>query len=377
MADDTLALARSLIRFPSITPDDAGCQDLLAERLEAWGFRCERMPGHPVVYGDWLHAPDKPTVLVYGHYDVQPADPLEEWDTPPFDPTVRGEMLYGRGTADMKGSLAAMLVATRRFLQRHPRPAGSLALLVTSDEEGPAIDGTARVIETLRTRGEHIDWCLVGEPSSRARLGDVVRVGRRGSLNATLRVRGIQGHVAYPETARNPVHEALPVLAELAAHRWDGGNDFFPPTSFQISNIEAGTGATNVVPGTCTVQFNFRFSTEQSDSGLREAVHARLDAARLDYDIDWHLSGRPFLTASGPLVEAVRAALRARGVEPELSTGGGTSDGRFIAPAGAEVVELGPCNATIHQIDEHVSVADLEALSDLYDAILERMLGDG
>lgn len=382
-ADPVLDLAAELIRRPSVTPDDAGCQDLLIARLEAVGFRCERLR-----FGDvdnlWARRGDSGPVFAFaGHTDVVPTGPETAWQRPPFEAAIEDGLLHGRGAADMKGSLAAMVVAVERFLARHPEPAGSLAFLITADEEGPALDGTVRVMETLEARGERIDWCIVGEPSSGADLGDVVRVGRRGSLNGRLRVDGVQGHVAYPDAARNPVHAALGALQALTLRHWDDGNEFFPPTSFQISNVTAGTGATNVVPGSLDVLFNFRFCTEQTDAGLRAAVEAVLDDAGLDsagcrWHVDWTLSGQPFLTGHGALVDAVRDALVAEaGRSPELSTGGGTSDGRFIAPHGVEVIELGPANATIHQVDECVPVDHLRTLTKVYEAIVERLLGPG
>jgi succinyl-diaminopimelate desuccinylase len=306
---------------------------------------------------------------------VVPTGPKDSWLSDPFRPEIRAGLLYGRGAADMKGSLAAMITATERFVARHPDHRGSIAFLITSDEEGPSVNGTVKVVETLEARGEKIDWCLVGEPSSNQRLGDTVKNGRRGSLGCVLRVRGIQGHVAYPHLARNPVHQAAPALAELAATEWDQGNAFFPKTTFQISNIHAGTGATNVIPGICEVTFNFRYSTETTHEALRERVEAILDRHGLDYDIEWTLSGLPFLTPRGELVEAAQQAIRrVAGIDSELSTAGGTSDGRFIAPTGAQVLELGPLNATIHKIDECVGVTDLDSLSAMYERILETLL---
>ncbi len=370
-----LDYARALIARPSVTPDDAGCQDLLAEWLAPLGFRAERMR-----FGEvdnlWLRRGEgRPLFCFAGHTDVVPPGPADAWRHPPFQPTVEDGLLYGRGAADMKGSIAAFVVAVQRFLAAHPEPAGAIALLITSDEEGPAVNGTVKVVETLQARGERIDWCLVGEPSSSTRVGDVIKNGRRGSLGARLVVHGRQGHVAYPQLARNPVHLALPALTELVQTEWDRGNDFFPPTTFQISNIHAGTGATNVIPGELEVLFNFRFSTESTAEGLQARVEAVLSRHQLDYDIDWTLSGQPFLTPAGRLVSAVQDAVaRVQGFTPELSTAGGTSDGRFIAPTGAEVVELGPCNATIHQVDEHVAVDELERLADIYTAVLENLL---
>ena len=370
----TLELAMELIRRRSITPEDAGCQNLLAERLERLGFRVERLRFGEV---DNLWArlgDDAPLFAFAGHTDVVPPGPVERWQSPPFEPTLRDGCLYGRGAADMKGSIAAMVTACERFLATS-RPAGSIAFLITSDEEGPAVDGTVKVIEQLEKRDEKIDWCLVGEPTCAERLGDTLKNGRRGSLGGRLRVFGKQGHIAYPHLAQNPVHAALPALAELCATEWDRGNAFFPPTSFQISNIHAGTGATNVIPGELEVLFNFRFSTEVTDAELRQRVESILEAGGFDYALEWTLSGQPFLTPTGRLVDAARAAVgEVTGLEPQLSTSGGTSDGRFIAPTGAEVVELGPLNATIHQIDERVGVQELEQLSTIYQRILDRLL---
>ncbi len=375
MASPVLALARELISRPSVTPEDAGCQALIARRLESAGFRAEPMP-FGEVSNLWARRGHEAPLLVFaGHTDVVPPGPLEAWTHPPFEPTLHEGMLYGRGAADMKGSVAAMVVACERFVARHPGHRGSIAVLLTSDEEGPAVDGTVRVVQTLATRGEHIDWALVGEPSSSERLGDVIKNGRRGSLSGELRVLGRQGHVAYPHLADNPIHRMAPALAELVAREWDRGNEHFPPTTFQVSNIHAGTGAGNVIPGELRLQFNFRFSTETSAPALREAVESLLDRYRLNYALDWTLSGEPFLTPEGELVEACIEAIRElTGLRTQLSTAGGTSDGRFIAPTGAQVVELGPVNATIHQVDEHVRAADLDRLSRIYERILERLL---
>ncbi|MDJ0738409.1 MAG: succinyl-diaminopimelate desuccinylase [Gammaproteobacteria bacterium] len=371
----TLDLAIDLIRRPSVTPEDAGCQATMMQRLAAAGFVTE-----PMRFADvdnfWARRGDAgPLFCFAGHTDVVPPGPRQEWRSDPFDPQIHEGMLYGRGAADMKGSLAAMITATERFVARHPAHRGSIAFLITSDEEGPAINGTVKVVETLQARNEQIDWCLVGEPSSTAHVGDVVKNGRRGSLGAVLRVNGVQGHVAYPHLARNPVHDVAPALAELAATEWDSGNDSFPPTTFQVSNVHAGSGATNVIPGVCEVTFNFRYSTETSDVALRERVEQVLDRHGLDYDIDWTLSGRPFLTARGELVDAAQQAIAAvAGRATELSTAGGTSDGRFIAPTGAQVLELGPLNATIHKVDECVAVDDLDRLSAMYQKTLEILL---
>ncbi len=372
---DTLELSKQLIARPSVTPEDAGCQALLAERLARLGFRIENLR-----FGEvdnlWARRGDRGPLFVFaGHTDVVPPGPLEAWWFPPFEPTVQDGILYGRGAADMKSSLAAMVIATERFVATHPEHAGSIGFLITSDEEGPAIDGTVRVVEWLLARDQHIDWCLVGEPSSTDKLGDVIKNGRRGSLGATLTVHGKQGHVAYPHLARNPIHAFAPALQELVGLEWDQGNEFFPPTTFQVSNIHAGTGATNVIPGELGVLFNFRFSTEVTENELREKVEAVLDRHHLDYDIEWNLSGQPFLTAEGKLVDATKSAVQdVCGYAPQLSTSGGTSDGRFIAPTGAQVVELGPLNATIHQVNEHVAVADLEPLAKIYEGILVRLL---
>ncbi len=372
---DALKLAKALIQRPSITPDDAGCQLLLADRLQAIGFEIEHLR-----FGDvdnlWARRGNRSPLLCFaGHTDVVPTGPQREWRFPPFSAQEHEGQLYGRGSADMKGSVAAFITACERFITQYPEHAGSIAFLITSDEEGPAKDGTVRVIETLEKRGEKIDWCLVGEPSSNRKLADIIKNGRRGSLGATLTVRGIQGHVAYPHLAHNPIHAFAPALLQLSTEIWDQGNDHFPPTTFQISNISAGTGATNVIPGTLEVQFNLRFSTELNEQMIRKRVEAILNQHALEYDIDWQLSGNPFLTAEGELVEAVRKAVKnICAYETELSTAGGTSDGRFIAPTGAQVVELGPLNATIHQLNEHVSIADLDRLSDIYEHTLINLL---
>ncbi|RUO35189.1 succinyl-diaminopimelate desuccinylase [Aliidiomarina sanyensis] len=371
----TLALARDLIARPSVTPEDAGCQTLMAERLKALGFEIESL-----VFEDttnmWARRNQSGPVFCFaGHTDVVPPGDLTDWDTDPFIPTDIDGVLYGRGAADMKGSLAAMIVATERFVTAYPDHAGSIAFLITSDEEGPFINGTVRVIETLEARNEKITWCVVGEPSSTAYCGDVVKYGRRGSLTGFLTVEGVQGHVAYPHLARNPVHLAAPALAELAAETWDHGNAAFPPTSFQIVDIKAGTGATNVVPGRMRVTFNLRFSTESTAEGLQQRIIDILDRHELTYGLDWIVNGQPFLTEQGPLVEATKYAVRdVIGKTPELSTAGGTSDGRFIAPTGAQVLELGPVNASIHKVNEHVSHSDLIHLTDMYERILIRML---
>ena len=370
-----LAYARELIRRESVTPEDAGCQLWLAERLASLGFAIEHLRFGEVDNLWARRGSQRPLLAFAGHTDVVPPGDPEAWSSPPFAPEIRDGMLYGRGAADMKGSLAAMLVALEDFIAEHPEHPGSLALLITSDEEGAATDGTARVVEVLQQRDEVPDWCLVGEPSSTDHVGDVVKNGRRGSLNGELVVRGIQGHVAYPQLARNPIHELAPALAELSAVEWDRGNDYFPPTSFQVSNIRAGSGAGNVIPGDCRVAFNFRFSTEVTAELLQERTVAILDRHLRDYQLDWHLSGNPFLTREGGLVDAVRAAVQHQtGSPPALSTAGGTSDGRFIAPAGAQVVELGPVNATIHKVNECTPTGELGTLSTIYRGVLEELL---
>ena len=371
----TLALALALIQRPSVTPEDTGCQALIAERLRPLGFVPEPMRVG-TVDNLWLRRGAVSPLFVFaGHTDVVPPGPLDTWQSPPFEPTLREGLLYGRGAADMKGSLAAFVTAVSDFITQHPHHRGSIALLLTSDEEGPAVEGTVKVIERLTARGEHIDWCVVGEPSSERRLGDTLKVGRRGSLSGRLQVHGRQGHVAYPHLADNPVHRAAPVLAELATTIWDQGNAEFPPTTFQISNIHAGTGVENVIPGGLEVRFNFRFSTEVTAEVLKRRTQAILDRHGLGYDLHWRLSGEPFLTRQGTLIATCRATVaEIAGIDPVLSTAGGTSDGRFIAPTGAEVVELGPVNATIHQANECVRAADLDLLARLYRRILERLL---
>ncbi|MCC6708341.1 MAG: succinyl-diaminopimelate desuccinylase [Gammaproteobacteria bacterium] len=372
----TLELTRDLIACASVTPADAGCLDMISARLAPLGFECVRLPANGVDNLWALRGGHGPCLAFAGHTDVVPPGPLDAWTRPPFEPRVVDGKLWGRGAADMKGSLAAMVVAVERFVTAHPSHNGRIAFMLTSDEEGPATDGTVRIVEHLREHAIKVDWCIVGEPSSDQRLGDTVRVGRRGSLNGRLTVRGVQGHVAYPDRADNPFHRALPALTELVARRWDAGNAFYPPTSFQISNVHTGTGAENVIPGTLEVLFNFRYCTEQTEAGLKAAVHTLLDSHGLDYELKWQLSGAPFLTAGGKLVEAVQKVLAAElDVRPELSTGGGTSDGRFIAPLGVEVVELGPLNASIHKIDEWVNVDELDELARVYQGILTELLG--
>ncbi|MBA6412761.1 succinyl-diaminopimelate desuccinylase [Parahaliea sp. F7430] len=375
--EKTLALCCELISRQSITPDDAGCQALIAERLSAIGFECQAMP-FAEVDNLWAERGDSGPILVFaGHTDVVPTGPLTQWQTPPFEPTLRDGVLYGRGAADMKGSLAAMIIACEEFVAEHPDHKGRIGFLITSDEEGPAVNGTVKVMEALAQQGKSIDWCLIGEPSSTAQLGDVVKNGRRGSLGAKLTIKGVQGHIAYPHLADNPIHRALPALQALTDEVWDRGNESFPPTTMQISNINAGTGATNVIPGELHLLFNFRFSTEVSDADLRGRTQAILDAHDLDYELEWNLSGQAFLTPSGELVDAAVDSIRAvAGIDTELSTAGGTSDGRFIAPTGAQVLELGPINASIHQLNENVLAADLPRLAAMYKGILLRLLCD-
>ena len=375
MTSATFELARELISRISITPNDGGCQALLAERLARLGFTIEHLR-----FGDvdnlWARrGSTKPLVCFAGHTDVVPTGPLDQWHSDPFRPTVRDGVLYGRGAADMKSSIAAFVTATEGFLAQHPDHPGSIALLITSDEEGVAVNGTVKVVEALRARGEAMDYCIIGEPSSVAVLGDTMKNGRRGSLSGDLLVRGVQGHIAYPHLSRNPIHQFAPALAELSAARWDDGNEYFPPTTWQVSNITAGTGATNVIPGELRVLFNFRFSTASSEESLKARVHEVLDRHGLDYGLTWWLSGRPFLTPKGKLVESLSRAVKSvTGRTPELSTSGGTSDGRFIADVCREVVELGPINASIHKLDEHILLADLDALSRIYQFTLADIL---
>jgi len=372
-----LELARALIQQPSVTPHDANCQDLIRTRLAALGFHCETLTFGAVTNLWAVRGESGPLFAFAGHTDVVPTGDLAQWDHDPFAAQVEGEYLFGRGAADMKGSLAAMVVATEHFVARHPNHRGRLAFLLTSDEEGDAVDGTARVLETLMARGEQIDMALVGEPSSSVQVGDVIKNGRRGSLLGYLTVHGQQGHVAYPHLADNPVHRLAPALAQLVAESWDQGNEFFPATSLQVANLNSGTGATNVIPGSLSLQFSFRFSTEVTPEQLEARVRAILDAHDVRYDLRCDLKGLPFLTPEGALVDATRAAVHEiTGRTPQLSTAGGTSDGRFIAAMmGSQVVELGPVNATIHQVNECVRVADLEQLSQIYTATLERLLG--
>ncbi|MGH8595558.1 MAG: succinyl-diaminopimelate desuccinylase [Gammaproteobacteria bacterium] len=375
MNTPTVELACDLIARPSLTPDDAGCLELLAARLTACGFAVELLPFEDVSNLWATHGRGDPVFCFAGHTDVVPPGDLSAWQWPPFNPTIRDGTLFGRGAADMKGSLAAMLTAAERFVRESPHHPGTLAFLLTSDEEGIAIHGTKRVVELLATRGQTIHWCLVGEPSSEARVGDLLRNGRRGSLNGRLKINGVQGHVAYPDRARNPIHLLAPALASLTARNWDEGNEFFPPTSFQVSNIRAGTGVENVIPAYLETWFNFRFSTASTPDDLQARVHATLDNLKLDYALEWHLSGEPFLTARGQLVSTVTECIQQHlGVTPQLSTGGGTSDARFIAKLGCEIIELGPVNATIHQVNECVRIAELDELSTVYHAILMRLI---
>lgn len=372
---DVLELAIELIGRRSITPDDAGCQPLIALRLQDAEFTCESLRFGAVDNLWATHGAGAPVLVLLGHTDVVPPGPREAWNSDPFVPDIRDGSLYGRGAADMKGSVAAFVIALERFVAAHPAHQGTVALLLTSDEEGDAIDGVRKVADVFRERGQRIDWCITGEPSSKAMLGDLLRVGRRGTLSATLTVHGVQGHVAYPDKARNPIHQAMPALAELAARQWDDGYASFPPTSFQISNVHAGTGANNVIPGELQVLFNLRYNPTWRAEHLESECETVLRNHGLEYAIHWHRGGEPFHTPEGPLRAAAREVLeRTAGSSPEESTGGGTSDARFIAPLGAQCIEIGPVNATIHKIDEHVAVADLEALPDLYLTLIERLL---
>ena len=373
--DPTIQLALDLISRPSVTPEDEGCQPLMAERLKKLGFEVENLR-FAEVDNLWARKNNTGPLLVFaGHTDVVPTGPLDKWAVHPFEPKIIDGVLYGRGAADMKGSLASMITACENFINEHPQHKGSIGFLITSDEEGPSINGTVKVIKHLEARNEKIDMCLVGEPSSTNKLGDVVKNGRRGSLSGNLTIIGKQGHVAYPHLAENPIHTSTPALAELAAEEWDQGNDFFPATSFQISNINSGTGANNVIPGECEIMFNLRFSTEVTEERLKQRVEAILDKHNLNYELQWILSGQPFLTPEGELVEATCKAIKEIcGHDTELSTAGGTSDGRFIAPTGAQVLELGPLNATIHQVNEHVKADDLITLSKIYQRMMEHLL---
>ncbi|MDO8893084.1 MAG: succinyl-diaminopimelate desuccinylase [Sulfurimicrobium sp.] len=375
MSTDTLELAKALISRRSLTPDDAGCQEIIIGRLEKLGFKIEKMRFGNVDNFWARRGTSAPLVCFAGHTDVVPTGPLDKWESEPFTPTIRDGMLFGRGAADMKTSLAAFITAIEAFLGEHPGHAGSIALLITSDEEGIAVDGTVKVVEALKARNELMDYCIVGEPSCVSRLGDTIKNGRRGSLSGKLTVKGVQGHIAYPHLAKNPIHLAAPAIAELAATQWDQGNEYFPPTTWQVSNVHGGTGVTNVIPGTVEVMFNFRFSTASTVEGLKSRVHAILDQHGLEYELAWELSGKPFLTPRGDLVAAIGSAiLEVTGVETELSTSGGTSDGRFIADICNQLVEFGPLNATIHKLNECVAEADIEPLKEIYRLTLTKLL---
>lgn len=372
---ETLALLEDLIKRESVTPKDEGCQDVLAERLTKIGFKEERL-NFEDTQNIWLkRGGTKPLLTFLGHTDVVPPGPLDRWDSPPFEPTIRDGKLYGRGAADMKGGVACFITAVERFIANHPGHIGSIAVMMTSDEEGIATNGVVKVVDVLEKRNEKIDWCLVGEPSSDKKIGDVIRVGRRGSLCAKLTVEGLQGHVAYPEIAENPIHAFAPALKELTEEVWDKGNDFFPPTSLQVSNINSGTGAENIIPGDMEVQFNLRFCTELDEQTIKQRTEAIFDKYGFKYDLQWRLSGNPFLTEKGELIDAAHAAIKqVTGFETLDDTGGGTSDGRFIAPTGAQVIELGPLNESIHKINENVGVEDLEILSEIYENMLIELL---
>ncbi|MDA8797202.1 succinyl-diaminopimelate desuccinylase [Luminiphilus sp.] len=371
----SVALTKELISKQSVTPADDGCQPLLAERLSKLGFNCESLPREEVLNLWATRGTHGPTLVFAGHTDVVPPGPREHWDSDPFVPTERAGFLYGRGAADMKASLAAMVVATESFVANHPNHRGRIGYLITADEEGPAIHGTRYVVDTLQRRGESIDWCVVGEPSSTSTLGDIIKNGRRGSINATLTIKGKQGHVAYPHLADNPMHKAFAALTALSELSWDSGNDYFDPTQLQFSNIHSGTGATNVIPGELVAVFNLRFSTEITADDIQSKCEAVLDATGIDYSLDWQLSGNPFLTEPGDLVDAVRESIMTvTGVSTQLSTGGGTSDGRFIATMGSQIIELGPINASIHQRNEHVLLSDIPKLARIYEGIMERLL---
>lgn len=372
---DTVALTAALITCRSVTPDDAGCMELIERELIPCGFVTEHLDFGATRNLFMRHGVESPLLVFLGHTDVVPSGPEADWKYPPFEATIDGDLMYGRGAADMKSGVAAMVTALARFTQSYPDHLGSIALLMTSDEEGSAHDGVVKVVETFKERGEKIDWCVIGEPSSFDRLGDVIRVGRRGSLNGVLKVEGTQGHVAYPDKADNPIHRLAPALAELANEIWDHGNEFFPPTSFQVSNIQSGTGAENVIPGRLEMLFNFRFSTAVTEEELKRRVASILDRHGLRYSLTWRLSGAPFLTTGSKLIEATQSALEeVVGQRARPDTGGGTSDGRFIAPTGAEVVELGPLNGSIHKINEHTPVADIETLSTIYETILTKLM---
>jgi len=372
---ETLDLLKDLISRASVTPEDAGCQDLLTQRLETIGFKAEQLDFNDTK-NLWLKRGEaKPLFVFLGHTDVVPTGPLERWDSPPFEPTIRDGRLYGRGAADMKGGIACFVTALERCIAQYPEHNGTIAMMITSDEEGPATNGVVKVVEVLEQRNEKIDWCLVGEPSSDKKIADVIRVGRRGSLCAKLQVKGIQGHVAYHEIASNPIHSFAPALKALTDEVWDKGNAFFPPTSLQVSNINSGTGAENIIPGELELQFNLRFCTELDEATIKQRVHAIFDQFDFDYDITWRLSGNPFLTEGGALIEATHAAVKkVTGYDTLDDTGGGTSDGRFIAPTGAEVIELGPLNESIHKLNENVGLEDLEILTKIYEQILIELL---
>ena len=371
----TIKLACDLIKLKSVTPEDAGCQKLMINRLESAGFKTQNLPYDDVKNFWAVHGEKGPTLCFAGHTDVVPAGDENFWSHPPFQPTLDGDFLYGRGAADMKGSLAAMITATERFISAYPEHKGRVAFLITSDEEGPALNGTVKAVEYLKSQNEIPEWCLIGEPSSSVITGDIIKNGRRGSLNGELIVRGIQGHVAYPQTADNPIHKISPALDDLAKEHWDDGNSFFPATTFQISNINAGTGATNVIPGEAKVVFNFRFSTEITEDEIKNRTEKILQKNHVDYEIKWILSGKPFITEEGELINAAKESIfEVAGLKTQLSTAGGTSDGRFIAPYGSQVLELGPVNATIHKIDECANIKELDCLSYIYQRVLEKLL---
>ena len=375
MESETLSLLKKLMEIPSVTPNDGGCQSILIERLARIGFECETLKFGEVTNLWARRGASSPLFAFAGHTDVVPTGPLEDWHSDPFKPDIRDGFLFGRGAADMKSGIAAMVTACERFVQQHADHLGSIAFLITSDEEGPALNGTVKVIETLEARDEKIDWALVGEPSSSEKLGDVIKNGRRGSLGASLTIHGVQGHVAYPQLADNPIHRVMPALNELCSREWDQGNSHFPATSFQISNINSGTGVDNVIPGRIDIRFNLRYSTELDQQQIIDTTEAVLQKYDLDYSIDWTLSGLPFLTREGELVQAAQQSIKQiTGIDAELSTAGGTSDGRFIAPTGAQVLELGPVNATIHKINENIRISDLDRLSEIYQGILDRLL---
>jgi len=377
MPNDTLALAQDLIKCRSLTPADSGCQDILINRLKKLGFKIEKMR-FGEVENFWARRGTASPILCFaGHTDVVPTGPLERWNSDPFTPMIRDDRLFGRGAADMKTSLAAFITAIEAFVAKHDDHKGSIALLITSDEEGPAIDGTVKVVETLKARGELLDFCIVGEPTCTDQLGDTIKNGRRGSLSGNLTIKGIQGHIAYPHLAKNPIHLAAPAIAELAQTKWDEGNEYFPPTTWHISNIKGGTGATNVIPGTVNMLFNFRFSTASTVESLQTRVHEILNQHGLDYDLPWTLSGKPFLTPKAELANAMRDAItKITGIEPQLSTSGGTSDGRFIADICSQVVEFGPCNATIHKLNENVELKEIEKLSKIYQLTMKNLLAE-